>query len=285
MKNTVLIPQVYLHTLNAFDIGNNLAHINHGLIQSTFTQKVTQHALSLSTTDYITLSGHAIELLDEESPEMLTQISSLLSQDSTQLIAALYYNTSLSLLSSKNFLKQWDATNHLFEKHFSKRSKKLYIGNQTIPKQLSNTIRDLDVEIVGNSALNMVSVPLGERSSKEIDLSVGLHSSFMPPSSLTDLNEHISNELLALEPFIATDEKLSTTWQHLANHTLLSQLDGSNPQSTYETYFTYMNILNDVAHTIRNVELTKQGEFETTAQIVDEPSKRVLEVMNNEVNL
>ena len=40
MDQNTIIPEVYLHALNAFDVGNNPEHINHGLISSSLITQV-----------------------------------------------------------------------------------------------------------------------------------------------------------------------------------------------------------------------------------------------------
>lgn len=283
MKNTILIPEVYLHTLNAFDVGNNPPHVNQGLLQSRFSSLVAEHSSSLLSSPALTLSGHALELLDEESPEVLSSLIAVQKKNEQVLLGTPYYNTSLSLLSPKNFTKQWHATNDLFEKYFSKRTQTLFVGHQPIPKALGGTLRDLDLDIVGNSTLSMRSAPLGKQNYTEIDTSVGAHSPFTHIPFTSALRSHVQDELKALEPYMMQDELLSQTWSHLGSSHVLDSLNGANPQETYDTYFTLMNILNDVAHTIRTVELSKRGEFETRAEIVEHPSQRILEIINNEV--
>lgn len=287
MNNTVLIPETCLHALNAFDVGHNPEHVNMGLMKHKLSNLVTQHLHQLEHSQAITFSGYALDLLDEESPELLESLVTLVQEHNIQLIGALYYNTTLSLLDKESFLTQWNNTQSLLQTFFGQTTNKLYIGAQPIPKHLSETLRELNLDIIGQNTLNINSVLLGQQHHKEIALDVGAHSPLHYQQTQAPLQEHITTELQNIVPYLKDDEQLFTTWQLLGAHDVVEQLNGHEPQQTYDAYFSLMNILNDVAHTIRNIELTKRGEFEQMAQIVDQPTQRILEVLappSDEVN-
>lgn len=282
MKNTLLLPEIYLHALNAFDVGNNPEHINHGLTKTGLVSWVNNNVDKLSDSNFLTINGHALSLLDEDSQEAIETITRIVKENNISLVGVPYYNTSLSLLSADNFKKQWDKNQQELKNYFGKTAQNIYVADQKMPIHLSSTIKDLGLKIIGDNSLDVESIMLGKESLKQIneDSFIGEHSSYNQANTSSSLADHVSSELLALEPFVMSDGELSSTWQLLANTQLISSLEGGDPQMTYNNYSSMMNILNDIAHTVRNVELTKKGLFETNAQIVENPSEKIFEVLD-----
>ena len=281
MKNTLIIPTMHLRALNAFDVGNNPEHIDLGLCASQLNSLVESQLHTLSQTELLTITGHALELLHEESPEHLDEIKQLVQQNDISLVGVPYYNTALALLSPQHFTQQWEKNQEALQSHFGKEATSLYVGAQAVPKHLSSTMDNLGLTIIGENSLHIENIPLGRKPKRDVVDAVGNHSAYHISQTMSELAKNVSDELIVFEPFLAKDKQLYQTWQHLANVQVLTHLNGENPQLTYDTYFSMMNILNDLAHTVRNVELTKRGEFETQAEIVEQPSTRMLEVLSN----
>ena len=99
---------------------------------------------------------------------------------------------------------------------------------------------------------------------------------------LHELHEHVVSEMMGMHTFIkeSEDDILLEDWRLLSQSRLLEEV--GNEYGMYEQYASYMNILNDMAHKLRNVALTEQGIFETEPTIVDSPTEHVREVFNQQ---
>ncbi|MCB1084451.1 MAG: hypothetical protein KDK61_09090 [Simkania sp.] len=200
MKNTIILPEIYLHALTAFEVGTNPEHINHGLIKSGLASWVKEHLTSLKGSDYLTISGHTLDLLDEEAPELLDELISVVDKENISLVGVPYYNTSLALLSPENLTLQWEKNQQSLQHYFGKKAQSIYLADQPVPAALSPALRQLSVSVLGDQSRHVESKSLGSTFVKDLDPHVGAHSPYQERPEATDLLAHVSSELVLLEP-------------------------------------------------------------------------------------
>lgn len=288
---TLLVtPRVRLHDMNVFDIGSNKDYIDTGKMKHEATTTLAQqlaHAqafFSEETNQYslnLVLPGYVLEHLQSNENGVLDRLKDFVKDHRVTLLATPYYGSSLHIISQEELKMQLALQEDITHKHFKQKSK-IFFSTHQLTRHQKNQLKKVGCDEVLTSQQGQVlnlqdwqadSAIMKKRIASLLKNNTASTLSVNP--SFVGMQAHLVSELKGLYDYIVAskDEQLLTSWRLLTHHELIHTL-GMNveEENPYERYTTLMNICNDIAHRIRNVNLASQGEIDTSVNLVNSPS-------------
>lgn len=274
-----LLAQVPLHQLQVMQVGSNAPYLNHGLfrheLETSVVPKIRETITNLSSASpkeslQLAVAGFLLPLLEKYEPEALASLQSFVKEKHVTLLAVPYYNTSLRVLSSQELTKQLKQEQEALATYFGKEAEGFFSADGFVPKSSPFTTIFVGKQVVGSVALSTLTNRVIATPTITLGHDVVVKTSF------SEMESHLFDEYTALTPhvFATKDDELCNQWQLLGQSGMFTTACTSlYPDESYDHYATYMNILNDVAHKIKTVELGKQGLFATEPMIVPSPAK------------
>ncbi len=277
-----LLSHAPLNHMNVLDVGGNKSYINHGLLrhdlETTLVPQITDTLKNLSSSSkdmlQLAVSGFILPLLKKYAPETLNELQSFVQTKNVALLAVPYYGTSLHILSDNALQEQLNLETDALNKFFKKRANGFFSADGLVPKNCSYDQIFVGKKVTGEVALstlaeNVIATP-----------TIAMGNEVTPKTEFSEMEQHLLTEYQALTPHVLAteDSDLLTEWHLLGQHEMFTKADAlTHLHESYDHYATYMNVLNDIAHKIKTVELGKQGLFATQPDIVASPASLLQE--------
>lgn len=302
-----ITPPVRTHNINALQIGGNLEYINSGLMRYELTNTLVpqlqamfdyfsehQPASALS----IAVPGFVLDQLAMHEETSLAGLHHFLKSNKVNLLAMPFYGSSVALLTKDELTKQLELQEQRFKRLFKRKPKGFFAADNIVTPELESVLNERGYKNVfmqqsEDTDLTIANPRYSLRFGSVVDLSAFAlqsdpHILVSPPlpslaQPLSAMQEHLVQELKSMHDFITQtgDHQLLDDWRFLAHssHIYEANVD-THPTLAYERYTGMMNILNDIAHRIRNIELTKQGVFAPDPNIVASPTTLLQELFS-----
>ncbi len=271
-----------------YDVGANKAYVNQGLLRHEIETRIapqikkTLQSLAFSPKHSFNLAieGFILPLLKRYVPETLSLVQTFVREKKVKLLLMPYYGTSLQVCSQENFLSQLSKEKETLKTFFLEQPTAFFSSDGQIPSLFTQNNDSFTKIVTGKKVVGEVSL---FTLTKQVIATptIALADESFSQAVVTPLQNNLLQEytLLASHVFATGDADLLMQWNLLGQRATFVKADESlYANEAYDQYASVMNILNDIAHEIKSVELGKQGRFATSPVIVSSPA-RMLETM------
>jgi hypothetical protein len=270
-----------LTPLSALEVGTNKNYINTGLLRHEIETSIAPQLLStLATLDQsptdsfnLAVSGFLLPLLQDYAPEALAQLQSFVKEKNVSLLAVPYYGSSPAALSGDELSYQLALQQDALKEVFQSAPSGFFSVDGSIPSTSYEKI------VIGSAITSQVALSSLAKPITTTPI-IALGQDVTHQAEQSELEDHLLTEYMALTPHVhaTEDEALLAQWRLLGQTSMFAK---ANPQvnlhDAYDHYAMYMNVLNDVAHKIKSIELSKQGLFLSQPELVASPASLLTE--------